>query len=78
MKLTDNRLNSFTKLVRYKNTWGFTFEVYKYKTKFLVTKWSTNYVVSLIQGNDEVFLGQVEIVEDLEELFLATTRGEHL
>lgn len=85
MKLTDNILNDYRKLMRNKNTWGFVFSIKDVKTLFSIEKINTDYLVFINQRHlgkstwqNSICLGVVYSMDDLEELFLSITRGEHL
>ena len=85
IEISDTLLNSYNKLGRNKDTWGFLFNVNGHKTKFSVRKNQEGYIVLLSQkdrlGVDwgkSVCLGLVFANLDLEDLFLAVTRGEYL
>ena len=85
MKLTDEILNNYSRLVRTKNTWIFRFDVYANKSQFSIEKINDIYIIfvkqhldGIGQWRDKVLFGTVRDTYDLGRIFLAFTRGERL
>jgi len=84
MELTDRTLDEYRKLSRFKDTWRYSFEVNGYKTQFQIVKAVGKYEVhirqkySLSGWAENILLGIVTGAGELEDLFLAVTRGDYL
>ena len=82
--ITDKILDNYKKLSRNKNTWSFLFRISGVKTKFLIKKFNNDYIIYITQSDKEdifeysICLGKLTSTEDLENIFLSITRGEHL